>query len=322
MRGRDAAAGRLKLKQLRLIVAIGEAASILRAAEALSISQPGATKLLKDAESDLGVLLFERTNRGVVPTEYGRALIRHAKLVLSQLLHAAEELDDLAEGTGGRVTVGTLLAASAALLPMAVRRLREKRPRVTVAVIEGTNDRLMPALAAGDIDIVVGRLPEFRFREDLVQESLFHEQVCVVVRAGHPLTRRKQLKINALADCEWILPPPETTLRRQVEKAFHDAGLEAPRPVVQSVSLLTNRTLLLTTEMVGVWPRQVVLEDVHRGALAFLPIALPPAAGPVGISRRRDAILSPAAEALVEELRRVARELRADSEGRVSPTHF
>ena len=309
MRGRDVAASRLKLKQLRLIVAIGETASILGAAEALGISQPGATKLLKDAERDLGILLFERSNRGVVPTEYGRALIRHAKLALSQLLHAAEEIDDLAEGTGGRVTVGTLLAASATLLPMAVRRLREKRPRVSIAVIEGTNDRLMPALAVGDIDFVVGRLPEFRFREELVQEPLFREQVCVVVRAGHPLTRRRRLKIDALAACEWILPPPETTLRRQVEKAFHDAGLEAPRPMVQSVSLLTNRALLLATDMVGVWPRQVVLEDVRRGALAILPIALPPAAGPVGISRRRDAILSPAAEALVDELRRAARGL-------------
>lgn len=306
MRARNAMAGRLKLRQLRLVVEIAEHASILRAAESLSISQPGATRLLKDAEHDLGVTLFRRSNRGVVPTDYGHALIRHAKVILSQLSHAAEELDDLAEGTGGRVTVGTLLAASAALLPTAIRRLRERRPRVSVAVIEGTNDRLMPALRVGDIDFVVGRLPEFRFRDDLVQEKLFHEQACVVVRNGHPLARRARLKIGALADCEWIMPPPETTLRRQVEKAFHDADLEAPRPVVQSVSLLTNRALLLSTDMIGVWPRQVVLEDVRQNVLAILPVTLPPAVGHVGISRRRGVILSPAAQALVGELKAVA----------------
>lgn len=309
MRTRGGIAGRLKLRQLRLIVAIDEQASVLRAADALNISQPGATKLLKDAERDLGVPLFDRTNRGMVPTDYGRALVRHAKLILSQLSHAADELDDLAEGTGGRVTVGTLLAASATLLPTAIRRLREKRPRVSVAVIEGTNDRLMPALGVGDIDFVVGRLPEFRFRDEFVQEPLFHEEVCVVVRAGHPLARRRRLEIAALADGEWILPPPETTLRRQVEKAFHDAGVEAPRPVVQSVSLLTNRALLLTTDMIGVWPRQVVLDDVRAGALAILPVALPAAAGPVGLSRRRSVILSPAAQALVAELKAAARSL-------------
>jgi DNA-binding transcriptional LysR family regulator len=309
MRTRSAIAGRLKLRQLRLIVAIDEQASVLRAADALNISQPGATKLLKDAERDLGVPLFDRTNRGMVATDYGRALVRHAKLILSQLSHAAEELDDLAEGTGGRVTVGTLLAASASLLPTAIRQLREKRPRVSVAVIEGTNDRLMPALGVGDIDFVVGRLPEFRFRDEFVQEPLFHEEVCVIVRAGHPLARRRRLDIAALADSEWILPPPETTLRRQVEKAFHDAGVEAPRPIVQSVSLLTNRALLLTTDMIGVWPRQVVLEDVRAGALAILPVALPAAAGPVGLSRRRNVILSPAAQALVAELKAAARVL-------------
>jgi DNA-binding transcriptional LysR family regulator len=315
MRTRDAVGGRLKLKQLRLIVSIDEQASVLRAADTLNISQPGATKLLKDAERDLGVPLFDRTNRGMVATAYGRALIRHAKLVLTQLYHAAEELDDLTEGTGGRVTVGTLLAASANLLPTAIRRLREKRPRVSVAVIEGTNDRLMPALAVGDIDFVVGRLPEFRFRDEFVQEPLFHEDVCVVVRAGHPLARRKRLEISALVDGDWILPPPETTLRRQVEKAFHDAGIEAPRPAVQSVSLLTNRALLLTTNMMVVWPRQVVLDDVRRGVLAILPVALPAAAGPVGLSRRRNVILSPAAQALAAELKAPARDLNLSARG-------
>jgi DNA-binding transcriptional LysR family regulator len=308
MRAREAIPGRFKLKQLRLIAAIGDHASVLRAAESLGISQPGATKLLKDAENDLGLTLFERTNRGVVPTDGGRALVRHAKLVLAQLAHAAEELDDLAEGTGGRVTVGTLLAASAALLPTAIRRLREGRPRVTVAVIEGTNDRLIPALRVGDIDFVVGRLSEFRFRDEILQEALFNEEARVVVRAGHPLARRKQIRIAALAGCEWILPPPETTLRRQVDKAFHDVGLEAPRPVVQSVSLLTNRALLLATDMIGIWPRQVILDDVRRGVLAVLPVKLPPASGPVGISRRRGVILSPAAQALVSELKHVASE--------------
>jgi DNA-binding transcriptional LysR family regulator len=306
MRTYEAIAGRLKLKQLRLIAAIGEHDSVLRAAEALNISQPGATKLLKDAERDLGVALFDRTNRGVVPTDCGHALIRHAKLVLAQLSHAAEELDDLAGGTGGRVTVGTLLAASAVLLPTAIRRLREKRPRVSVAVIEGTNDRLMPALRVGDIDFVVGRLSEFRFRDEIVQEPLLHEEASVVARVGHPLARRRQLRIAALAEYEWILPPPETTLRRQVDKAFHDEGLEPPRAAVQSVSLLTNRALLLATDMIGVWPRQVVLDDVNRGVLAVLPVKLPPAAGPVGISRRRSIVLSPAAQALVAELKAVA----------------
>jgi DNA-binding transcriptional LysR family regulator len=305
-RARDAVLGRLTLKQLRLVVAVHQHLSILAASRALGLSQPAATRLIKETERSLGCVLFARTNRGVRATDRGEALVRHGKLVLAQLAHAGEELDDLAEGTGGRVAVGTLLAASARLLPAAIARLRRDRPRVAVTVVEGTNDRLVPALAAGDLDFIVGRLPEFRHRDELVHEPLLVEDSCVVVRAGHPLARRRRLTLADLASADWIMPLAETTLRRQVEKAFHDAGLDAPRPAVQSLSVLTNRALLLATDMIGVWPRQVVLDDVRGGVLAVLPVALPPTAGPIGIARRRGAMLSPAASALCDALKREA----------------
>lgn len=309
---RDTLPRRLTLKQLRLVAKLGEISSLYHAAEALNTSQPAATKLLKDLEIELGLILFTRTNRGVVPTEYGEALIRHAKLVLAQLEHAADELGDLVEGTGGRIIVGTLLAASAYLLPTAIARLRAVRPQVRIEVVEGTNDRLMPALQAGDLDFVVGRLPEFRHREALIQEPLYEEHSYPVVRSGHPLTERPSLTLADLTTWEWILQPPETTLRRQIEKAFYDEGLDPPRPAVQSVTMLTNRTLLLSSDMIGVWPSQVVADDVSRRVLSLLPIRLLTTTGPVGISRRRNGKLSPAATALVDELKAVGEAIEAE----------
>lgn len=91
----------LKLKQLRLLVAIGEHQSVLHAANALNTSQPAATKLIKDLEADFQVELFSRTNRGMIPTLYGEALIHHGKLILKQITHAAQELDDLKELPAG-----------------------------------------------------------------------------------------------------------------------------------------------------------------------------------------------------------------------------
>lgn len=303
---RDALTSRVTLKQLRLVVALQQHASLLAAGRALNLSQPAATRLLKEIERSLGVALFRRSNRGVAATEWGHALARHGKLALTQLAHAGEELDDLSEGTGGRVAVGTLLAASARLLPAAIARLHVRRPRVAVTVTEGTNDRLVPALMTGDIDFIVGRLPDARSGDALVYEPLLVEDSCVVVRVGHPLARRRRPTLADLAGVSWVLPLPETTLRRQIDQAFRDQGLPAPRPAVQSLSVLTNRQLLLDSDMVGVWPRQVVVDDVRAGVLAILPVKLPPTAGPIGIARRRDAILSPAAQALCDELRAVA----------------
>ena len=138
---------RLKLRQLRLLVAVGQHGSIQNAAHDLNISQPAATKMIQDLELDFEVKLFDRTNRGVVPTVFGAALIRHGKLIFSQVSNAAQELDDLNEGNSGRVVVGTLLAASPSLLPMAVEGLLKDRPKVAIKIVEGTNEVLRLVIA-------------------------------------------------------------------------------------------------------------------------------------------------------------------------------
>jgi len=298
---------RVSVRHLRLTAAIAEVGSMMRAGEAIGMTQPAVSKAVRDLERDLGVTLFERGNRGVTPTIYGEALVRHAQRVLAQLEHAAEEIEDLAHGAGGRVAIGTLLAASAWLLPKAIVRLRAERPRVAVDVVEGTNDRLQPMLLRGDLDMVVGRLSEFRHRTGLQQEPIYSEEILILARPGHCLAGRPDLGLSDLQEADWILPPPETTLRRQLEKAFFDAGLDPPRCAVQSISHLTNRNLICESDLVGVWPRGVAADDLAQGRLVSLPVQLNDIPLPVGISTRKGVRLSPAAGALLAKLREAGR---------------
>lgn len=297
---------RIGLKHFRLAVVLGETRSLSRAADKLHISQPTATKLLQQLEAELRVRLFERTNRGVLPTDVGAALIRQGKLLLAHLAQTGQSIEDLVRGAGGRVVTGTLLSGASALLPTGIARLRAIRPGVMVEVIEGTNDVLMPRLLAGELDIVVGRLSEFRHREEIVREAFYAEAIHIVVRAGHPLASRTAIGIEELAAQEWILPPPQTTLRRQLDKAFHDAGISRLRCNVQSVSTLTNRHLVEHTNLLSAWPASLFDSEADRAAFTRLPVDLPLTAS-IGISRRRDAALSPAAEVLIDELRAIAR---------------
>ena len=299
---------RVSIRQLRLVTTIAEVGSMVRAGEAVGMTQPAVSKAVRDLERDLGVALFERGNRGVTPTSYGEALVGHAQRVLAQLEHAAAEIDDLAHGAGGRVAIGTLLAASAWLLPRAIARLRAERPRVIVDVVEGTSDRLQLMLLRGDLDLVVGRLSEFRHRAGLRQESIYSEEIVILARPGHPLARQAHLGLPDLEEADWILPPPETTLRRQLEKVFFDAGLDPPRCMVQSVSLLTNRQLLRESDLVGAWPRGVAADDLAQGRLVSLPVRLDGILWPVGVSTRKLVPLSPAAEALLAMLRTAGRD--------------
>ena len=107
----------------------------------------------------------------------------------------------------------------------------------------------------------------------------------------------------------WLLPLPETALRRQIERAFLDAGAPLPRNVIESVSILTNRVLLRKSDSIGVLPYHVALDDVEYGLLAILPVKLKSIESPVGAILRAPGKLPPAASALLECLRIAAREV-------------
>lgn len=302
----DRVTTRLKLKQLRLLVAVGKHGNIQYAARELNVSQPSATKMIKDLELDFEVQLFERTNRGVVPTPFGEALIRHGKLVFAQISNAAQELDDLNEGSSGRVVIGTLLAASSHLLPLAIEQVLEERPKLAIKIVEGTNEVLIPELRSGEIDLVAGRLPSVRYRQELIQEKLFDERILVVVGKNHPLAEREALEFEALKQYGWILPPVETSLRLQLDQYFLKQDQYQPPFALESVSYLTNRSLLQSRDYIGLMPAHVAAQDIASGLLVQLKLNMPFGAGPVGVSYRMKGQLSPAGEAMLQALRRAA----------------
>lgn len=307
----DRALTRLKFKQLRLLVAVGKHGSIQHAAQELNVSQPAATKMIKDLELDFEVRLFDRTNRGVVPTLFGEALIRHGKLIFAQVSNAAQELDDLNEGKSGRVVIGTLLAASSYLLPMAIKAVLQDRPHMAIKVIEGTNEALMPALRTGEIDMVVGRLPTHRHRDELIQEKLFDENIVAVVGPDHPLAGQKGLVFDALRPYGWILQPIETSLRRQINRFFIGQDQYFPHQVLESVSYLTNRAVLQSSNLIGLFPAHVPAQDIASGGLALLDWPVPFGTGPIGVSYRMHGGFSPAGALFLESLQRVAQGLVA-----------
>lgn len=301
----------IKFRHFRLVVAIAEHGSISRAANALGLAQPTASKLLQDLEDALHAPLFVRNNRGVEPTEMGRNLIQYGRVILAQLYHTSQALDAFSTGIKGHVVLGTLLTASTYLLPLTIARLRVKRPQISLKIVEGTNDQLMPRLMSGELDFVLGRLSKVRYRNDLDQEPIYTDDVCIVARRGHPLAGEGDVPLATLRAADWILPPPETTLRRHVDAHFNDGGVAAPLAAVESVSFLTNRMLLLHTDMVGVWPRTLVEHAGERENLCILRSISTIQEGAIGLSRRRDTLLSPAAEALIRELRLMGEDLFA-----------
>ena len=178
---------RIKTRQLMLLTAIGDEGNIHRAAEVLNMSQPAASKLLKDLEDVLGVSLFERLPRGMRPTWYGEAMIRHARIALSSLAQAGSELEALKTGRFGEVSVGAIIGPALILLPQAVAIVAREHPNLRVQIAVESSDVLIERLRQSKLDIMIGRLFETYDKTNLSYERLADELVCAVVGPNHPM---------------------------------------------------------------------------------------------------------------------------------------
>ncbi|NRE31728.1 LysR family transcriptional regulator [Burkholderia pseudomallei] len=295
------------VRHFRLTIALFEYGSVLHASRSLNVSQPTASKLLQDLEDAIGAQLFIRNRRGVVPTELGRAFVERSRMVLAQLDHVSQTIHALGKGHAGRVAIGTMLSGSSYLIPAAIARLWTSRPAIRIKVVEGVSGELIPRLISGELDFLVGRLSDISYSAAISQEALFNENAIIVARHGHPLTQSPEATLGELAREAWLLPPSETTLRKQFDNIFYKSNIDPPHASIESVSFFNVLWLLKKTNLLGILPQSVVFDSAHSGDLARIPAFEPLVLEQIGISRLRGASLPPAAEALANSLREVMR---------------
>ena len=187
-------------------------------------------------------------------------------------------------------------------------RLRREHPYIDVSTLEGPYDDLAAALRCGDIDLMLGALRGPDSGGELLEETLFIDQLSIIVRADHPLTGRKNVALEDLLAYGWVMPRKGTPTRHLIESAIVARALPMPEHVVETSSLVVLRGLLMETDYVTPLSRhQVFLEERH-GMLAPLPIELGETRRPIGITRRAGGSIPPAAELLASELRQVIAE--------------
>lgn len=297
---------RLKTRQLLLLVAIAEEGNIHRASEVLNMTQPAASKLLKDLEDVLEVSLFERLPRGMRPTWYGETMIRHARVALASLNQAHDELQAAKSGQLGQVSVGAITAPGLMLLPDAVSIVKQEHPHLQVTVQIETSDVLMERLSQNKLDILVARLFAQHDKTDLRYEVITEEPVCAVTRTGHPLLRKARLGLKDVVDAGWIVPPAGSVLRHRFDLMFQEVGLQGPANVIETGALLFTTKMLQQSDMISVLAMDVARYYAEHGLMAILPISLPCQMDSFGIITRRDRLLSPAAKVMLRSIKNSA----------------
>jgi DNA-binding transcriptional LysR family regulator len=294
---------RLKTRQLLLLVALAEHGNIHKASQSLSMTQPAASKLLKDLEDALGVSLFDRLPRGMRATWYGETMIRHARVALGSLNQAHDELEAAKAGQFGQVYVGAIAAPGLTLLPAAVATVKLEHPNLQIALHIESSDVLIERLNLGKLDILVARLFAQHDKSQLRYEMLTEEPVCAVARPGHPLLSKRDPALRDTVGLGWIVPPSGSVLRHRFDLMFQEAGLLEPVNVIETASLMFTTKMLQQTDMVSVLASDVARYYADHGMLAILPMPMPCQMDAFGIITRRDRLLSPAAKVMLRALK-------------------
>lgn len=290
---------RIKTRQLALLAHLDRERSVLHAAQAVGMSQPAASKLLRELEESLGISLFERHARGVEPTAYGEILVRHAHSALSDIRRGLEEIDALKQGRVYRISIGTVMSPGTDLVPMAVTLLAQRYPQLIVSVEMDYSRTIVAKLLEGRLDIAIGRILDPGDAADLQFEALAEEPHSLIARSQHPLTQQRQLSVDDLVKHTWILPPPASILRERLNAMFLQRGLSLPERIVETSSLPMITNLLRRSDMLVALPEEVVRPYCDSGMLTVLPIDLGVRMDSFGIiTRRGDSLARGATQAL------------------------
>jgi DNA-binding transcriptional LysR family regulator len=299
----------LKTRQLALLIHLDEERCVLRAAESCGMTQPAASKLLRDMEEALDVRLFDRHARGVEPTWYGEVLVRHARQALSEIGEAHDEIAALKAGLSGQASIGTVMNPGTNLVPAAIARLKRQHPAIRVSIDMDHSKTLVERLLQGHLDMLVARISEPRSASELNFEPLGNERHAAIAGAQHPLAGKPGLKLQALADQPWIFPASGNLLRDRLLEAFLREGLPVPGNIVQTSSLPVITALLRTTDMVVALPEEVVTPYVRSGVLTVLLPDIGVQTDSFGIVTRRQQRLSPGAQTMLRVLRETAADM-------------
>ncbi|KAF1721829.1 LysR substrate-binding domain-containing protein [Pseudoxanthomonas wuyuanensis] len=309
-------ASRLKTRHLLLLLHLYEQRSVLRAAEAANMTQPAASKLLAEMESLLGVPLFDRHARGVEPTWYGQVLIRRARSALSEIGRGYDEIASLRSGLTGQAAIGTVVNPGTNLVPQAIAAIKRDFPGILIRVEMDYSRPLVAKLLDGQLDIVIGRIIGPEGAGELQFEPLADEPHSVIVRAGHPLAGRSQVSHADLLEYGWIMPPAASVLRARLDSMFLEYGLSPPQNIVETASLPVIIHLLRHSDLLAALPAESVAPYLQTAQMNVVAIDLGVRMESFGIIRRRDQLLSPGAERVLDALRTTARRLYPEPSGR------
>ena len=294
---------RLRLKHFSLMRALGETQNLHMAAEVMNMTQPSATKLLKDVESLLGLPLFLRHSRGLSPTPLGEEVINYARHLLGQMGNFTADLESKRHGGHGFLSVGSIMGAVPDLVAPAVNQMKLRYPRLTIRVLGDTSDQIMQLMEAHQLELAVCRFSATAQYGNFSFETLGNEEMLFVVAKGHRLADAPPSSIAELIGEAWVMQPLSSPSRVLLEREFADQNLPRPANLIECSSVFAALQVVQCTNAVSLLSEPVVRDALLAGRVSALPLSHRATLPQYGLLTRRGSTLSSSAQEFAEVLR-------------------
>jgi len=297
----------MNLKRLKYFVKVVDVGSLTQAADLLHIAQPALSQQIATLEGEVRRQLLVRTKRGVMPTEAGQALYRHAQAILRQCDQALLEMASVSQGVSGQVSVGLApgTAATALALPL-LRQLRALHPGIVLYLNENYGTTLSELIMNGrmDLGVLYGNRPVHGLNFlPLLDEELF---------LVGPSPTTGPVGLAELRDVELFLPRPYNIIRKLVDENFMRAGMTL-RVVAEVESAITLKAAIADGLGATILPASMAREMAVPGKVWCRRIVEPVIAAPLTLCQSDHLPLSEPAQVVKDILLQLAQGLLTDS---------
>ncbi len=286
----------IKYRQLKAFLLAAQLGSFSDAAQALSVTQPSFSNLIKELENDLGVVLFDRTTRRCVLTDAGVAFHDQMSVALTHMEGIYREMTETGLGQRGRLSIAALASLSFGIIPKTLAEYRRRYPQVQITLKERKNDDVFAAVRRREVELGMGSL----LRKDpaLSYLPIFTDRLMLVVPTGHPLVGTR-VSWRTLESHPYILMPTgpaEHAIRvnnLQVEPAFEVEH-------VATAVAMVRHGMGVTALPSSVFPA------LNLEGVTVMPIVGRLATRTLGVAYRNGSKLTRAAEIFLAMLRQTA----------------
>jgi DNA-binding transcriptional LysR family regulator len=260
--------------------------------------------MLGEIETILKAPLCARVARGVELTQYGRALARRARTIFLELRETTREINELKTGSGGSVSLGSVTGPALNLAVPAIRQVSTAYPGIEINIQIENSNVLVRELLAARHDFVIGRIPDDMDPRQFNLIELGEEDVCLIVRAGHPLLEKGIISSADLPGYDWVFQPSGTLLRRAVEDSFLSAGTPLPATIINTSSTILTVSIVRHTNAVAPVARDVATliagSGSQAGEIRVLPTDFDIKIRPYSLITARGRALPPSAKLLYD----------------------